>query len=222
MHLQFGRLSIIVLLPFFVSVCVSPPRGVIVLCAGDSITAEAYPHFLERMLNADGIRARVRNYGRSGFRSEEYLNFLGRQAETMKAWRPDFILLQLGTNDVRTDLDFTATDVFQKNMRSILSVFRTFKDRMNRPSRILIALIPPVPAASSYPFSAESRRRVIEEINPALRSLAAAENLVLVDNFGIFDGRPDILPEVHPTREGYRILAANWHASLKPFLRGRK
>jgi lysophospholipase L1-like esterase len=221
-QLQFGRVSIILLLPFFVSVCVSPPRGVIVLCAGDSITAEAYPHFLQRMLNTDGIRARVHNYGRSGNRSGEYLGFLGRSGETLKALRPDFILLQLGTNDVRTDLDFTTTDLFLKNMRNILAVFRSFKDRAGRPSRILIALIPPVPSESAYPFSAISKRRVIEEINPALRTLAAAENLILVDNFGIFDGRPDILPEVHPTRDGYRVLAANWYASLKPFLHGRK
>jgi len=219
MHIQRGRLSIVLLMPFFVSVCVSSPRGVIVFCAGDSITAAAYPHFLQRGLNRDGLPARVLNHGRSGNTSGEYLDFLAKNMERLIAERPDFILLQLGTNDIRTDLDFTSTERFRDNMKKILAAFRKFRTRSGKIPSILLSTIPPVPSVGSLPFDAESLRRVEAEINPTIRALAAEEGLLLVDNHGLFSRRPDLLPDVHPSREGYRLLAENWRAALNPLLK---
>jgi len=218
MVIRVGRCSILLLLPFFVSVCSSSPKGVIILCAGDSITAEAYPHFLQQILEENGIRARVLNYGRKGHTSGEYLRFLEANEKKLAAERPDFILLQLGTNDVRTDVDRTSADAFAANMRKIISAFRGFQDRSGKASRILLATIPPVPEATPLPFTPESSRRVESDINPAVREIAAAERLPLVDNHGLFAGRPDLLPGVHPSRDGYRLLAEHWHAALKPYL----
>jgi lysophospholipase L1-like esterase len=219
MHIQRGRLSIVLLMPLFVSVCVSSPRGVIVFCAGDSITAAAYPHFLQRYLNQDGLPARVLNHGRSGNTSGEYLDFLVKNLERLIAERPDFILLQLGTNDIRTDLDFTSTERFRDNMKKILAAFRKFRNRSGKIPVILLSTIPPVPSTGPLPFDAESLRRVEAEINPTIRSLAAEEGLLLVDNHGLFSRRPDLLPDVHPSREGYRLLAENWRAALSPLLK---
>jgi len=219
MHIQRGRMSIVLLMPFFVSVCVSSPRGVIIFCAGDSITAAAYPHFLQRYLNRDGLPARVLNHGRSGNTSGEYLDFLVKNMEGLIAERPDFILLQLGTNDVRTDLDFTSTERFRDNMRKILAAFRKFRTRSGKIPSLLLSTIPPVPSAGPLPFDAESLRRVEAEINPTIRALAAEEGLLLVDNYGLFSRRPDLLPDVHPSREGYRLLAENWRTALSPLLK---
>jgi len=219
MHIQRGRLSIVLLMPFFISVCVSSPRGVIVFCAGDSITAAAYPHFLQKILNRDGLPARVLNYGRSGNTSGEYLDFLVKNLERLIAEQPDFILLQLGTNDLRTDLDFTPTERFRANMKNILTAFRKFRNRNGRIPSILLATIPPVPSAGPLPFDAESLRRVEAEINPTIRALAAEEGILVVDHHGLFIRRPDLLPDVHPSREGYRLLAGNWSAALKPLIK---
>ena len=205
-------------MPLFVSVCVAPPRGVIILCAGDSITAGGYPHYLQRLLAADGIRARVLNRGRSGHRSGEYLSYLGRAREELLGLKPDFILLQLGTNDVRTDLDRTTTERFAANMREILAILGTFRNRAGTPSRILLGAIPPIPEGTTYPFDRESLRRVTEEINPAIRDLAREARVPFVDNHTFFLGRPDLLPGVHPSREGYKELARNWYRTLKPLL----
>ena len=218
MHLRFGRFSVVLLMPFFVSVCASPPRGFIILCAGDSITAEAYPHFLQRLFSRDGIRARVLNFGRSGFTSGEYRAFLAKNLEAMARERPDAVLLQLGTNDVRVDGDRTATEEFAANMRVITAAFRGFRSRAGRPSVLLLATIPPVPEGTPLPFSGESVRRVDEEINPAIRSLAASEGLPLVDNHGLFLSRPDLLPGIHPSRDGYEALAERWYGALRPIL----
>jgi lysophospholipase L1-like esterase len=219
MQIRTGRFSILLLVPFFVDVCAVPPRGVIVLCAGDSITAQAYPHFLQKLLNRDGIPARVLNYGRSGNTSGEYLGFLRGRGDVLGNSHPDFILVQLGTNDVRNDKDFTSGKNFAENMRAIVSIFRTFKTRAGNAPRILMATIPPLPTASSFPFSAESCRRVIDEINPAIRALARELDIPAVDNYQVFVGRPDLLPDVHPSREGYRSLAGNWYEAMAPFLK---
>jgi lysophospholipase L1-like esterase len=215
MQIQRGRWSIVLLMPFFVSFCASSPRGVIIFCAGDRITAQAYPHFLQRLLNREGHPARVLNYGRSGNTSGEYLSFLVNNRERLIEEKPDVVLLQLGTNDLRTDLDETPTDRFRSNMKSIIEVFRSFRSRKGRIPLILIATIPPVPTLGSYPFNAESGRRVEAEINPAIRALAAEEGLSVVENYGLFVRRPDLLPDIHPSREGYRLLAENWRESLR-------
>ena len=224
MQLRLGRTSVLLLLPFFISVCASPPRGVIILCAGDSLTAKAYPHFLQKLLNADGITARVVNQGVSGDTSGEYLEYVldAVRSEAIMWERPDVILLQLGTNDVRTDGDFTSTDRFVANMKSLLEYFRGFISRTADPSRIVLALIPPVPDGTPYPFSAESSRRVREEINPAIARLAGEYGLPLVDNYRIFEERPDLLPGVHPTTEGFRRMAGNWYETIRKIIKERK
>ena len=224
MQIRIGRTSVLLLLPFFISVCASPPRGVIILCAGDSLTAKAYPHFLQKLLNADGITARVVNQGVSGDTSGEYLAYVRDpvRSEAIMWERPDVILLQLGTNDVRTDGDFTPTDRFTANMKSLLEYFRGFISRTADPSRIVLALIPPVPAGTPHPFSAESSRRVREEINPAIARLAREYGLPLVDNFRIFEERPDLLPGVHPTTEGFRLMARNWYETIRKIIKERE
>jgi lysophospholipase L1-like esterase len=215
MHIRLGRFSVVLLMPFFISFCSSPPRGFIVLCAGDSITAEAYPHFLQRIFARDGIRARVLNYGRSGFTSGEYRALVEKNLDRLAREHPDAVLLQLGTNDVRVDGDRTPTGDFVTNMRAITAAFRTFRSRSGRPPIVMLATIPPVPRGTPLPFSDESVRRVEEDINPAVRSLAEEEVLPLVDNHELFLSRPELLPGIHPSREGYRALAENWYSGLR-------
>jgi lysophospholipase L1-like esterase len=198
--------------------CSSPPRSIIILCAGDSLTEQGYPRHLTRLLNQSGVRARVCNYGRSGFTSGEYLKFLEARRAKMETERPDFILLQLGTNDVRRDGDRTPIEAFKNNMRRIIGIFSDFKTRWNHRPRILLASIPPVPEDTGFPFSPESAVRVREEINPVLKRLSIELRLPLIDNFTAFQDKPGLLKDVHPTEEGYRLMAANWQAALQPFL----
>jgi len=198
--------------------CSSPPQGIIILCAGDSITEAEYPRHLRRMLSRDGLRARVLNWGRKGYTSREYLEFLNQRKRNLAGEHPDYILLQLGTNDVRVDSDFTAAEEFERTMREIIAVFKGFKNRSGHRSEILLATILPLPGNLSYPFSAQSGERVVREINPILKKIATEENLVLVDNYSLFLEQTQFLPDVHPTSEGYRLLAKNWYKYLKPLI----
>jgi lysophospholipase L1-like esterase len=195
--------------------CSSPPSNYIILCAGDSLTEEGYPPFLERALKGEGIRAKVLNYGKSGHTSGEYLRFLREQKTEMAENQPDFILLQLGTNDVRTDRDRTSAEEFYVNMKEIIRLFRDFRTRSGKTPIILLATIPPVPEETPFPFAPVSATRVVKEINPLIQKLAQEETLSHVDNFSVFLDRPLLLTEVHPSDQGYEAMAKNWYNALK-------
>jgi lysophospholipase L1-like esterase len=170
------------------------------------------------ILNKEGIRAKILNYGRSGYTSGEYLNFLKKNKETLKTECPDFVLLQLGTNDVRLDADSTPSATFKANMKKIVEIFRTFKNRQGKETIILLATIPPIPEGSPFPFSSDSAKRVRDEINPVIRNTCEEERILMVDNYSLFLHSLFLLPEVHPNQEGYRALAQNWYRFLEPLL----
>jgi len=218
MQIRLGKHSVLLLMPFFISFCSTSPEGVIVFCAGDSITAQAYPHFLQRIFNSQGRKAKVLNFGRNGHTSGEYLSFLEVHRARLEAECPDFILLQLGTNDVRADVDFTSTPVFASNMKKIIKVFRGFRSRTGKTPVIFLATIPPIPEGTSFPFTPESVARVDTEINPAIKSISEEERIPLVDHHALFIKEPGLLRGVHPSAEGYRRLARHWFESLQPFL----
>jgi len=199
----------------FLSLCSRTPRGIIVLCVGDSITAADYPRYLQRRFDQEGILAKVLNFGHSGYTSGEYLAFLRENAPRLSEKHPDFILIQLGTNDLREDLDFTSTAQFSENMAAIVEIFRGFETRSGKSPQCLIATIPPIPENFFFPFTESSRRRVRDEINPAIKELANTHGLVLVDNYTLLLNQPRLMPEVHPSKEGYREIAHNWYDSLK-------
>jgi lysophospholipase L1-like esterase len=201
--------------------CAKPVRPPVILCAGDSITEQGYPILLQKVMKRQGILARVLNYGRGGNTSGEYLRFLISEESRLSSIRPDFVLLELGTNDVRCDGDRTPTPVFERNMRVLIGHFRAFRTRENKPPIILLATIPPVPEGVAFPFSPESSRRVREEINPTLRRIADELGLPLVDHFSFFMKASELLPDVHPSREGYWAMARGWFNALKPYLRSR-
>jgi len=198
--------------------CGMPLRNYIILCAGDSFTESGYPALLEKMLKKDGRRVKMLNFGRGGNTSGQYLAFIVQNRLRLDAQNPDFVLIQLGTNDVRLDGDQTATADFEKNMREIIRIFMEFRVRDGKPPRILLGTIPPIPEKTPFPFGPDSSRRAVEEINPVIRAVAREKKIPVVDNFLLFSNRSSLLPDVHPGREGYQALARNWFESLKPFL----
>lgn len=195
--------------------CASPERGVIILCAGDSITEQGYPRYLRAALRADGIRARILNYGRSGNTSAEYLAFLKGDGDKLRAGRPDIVLLELGTNDVRADGDRVAAADFERNIREIVGIFKGFRTRAGEAPAIYLAAIPPIPEGTPFPFGPDSDARVGAEINPAVKAVCADLELGFVDNHTLFVRAPELLPDVHPSPEGYKAMAATWYAAIR-------
>lgn len=195
--------------------CSRPERGVVILCAGDSITAQGYPRYLRAALRADGVRARVLNYGRSGNTSAEYLAFLKGNETGLRAERPDIVLLELGTNDVRVDGDRVTAAGFESNIRAIAGILKGFRTRTGEAPAVYAAAIPPIPEGTPFPFGPDSPARVDAEINPAVKAVCADLGLGFVDNHTPFVRAPELLPGVHPSPEGYKAMAATWYAAIR-------
>jgi len=214
---RLGPAFLLILLAVLTS-CRDRPGGIIIFCAGDSITEQGYPPFLRELLWSEGVKARVLNHGRSGNTSAEYLSFLKGNFDTLRDERPDIILVELGTNDVRVDGDRVSREEFKRNIREIVGIFRDFKTRSGGRPAILLAAIPPVPDGMAFPFGPESGPRVTAEINPAVKTVCMETHAVFVDNYSLFAGSPGLLPGVHPGPEGYRAMARNWHMAMKPLI----
>ncbi len=191
-------------------------EGLRIVCAGDSITrgspSSDYPAHLEDILTERGVQCRVENRGRPGNTSGEYLAYLVPERMFAKE-DADFVLLQLGTNDVRVDGDRTSLADFTDRMERIIVIIENSRNSRGRSPRILLGLIPPIVVARGT-FDSESPRRVTGEINPAIRDLARSRGLTVVDNYELFIRRPELLPGIHPSDEGYRVLAGNWADAL--------
>lgn len=194
-----------------------PTGPPIILCAGDSITAASYPGQLQELMEKDGLLVQVINAGRRGDSTAEYARYL-EKSRIVERLDPSWVLLQLGTNDLRIDSHATTTEQFAKNLESILSRIEGHRNPDGSSPRIILATIPPIPFEVRWHFNAASRVRVEAEINPVIRAIAKRRGLVLADHYILFAARPDLLPEIHPSREGYRALAAAWHRILAPMV----
>jgi len=207
-----SRTAILIFL--LAAACKPSPRGVIVACVGDSLTDSSYPRHLSKSLAQEGIRTKIFNFGRSGFSSEEYLDYLEGNLAALASEKPDYVLVQLGTNDVRVDHDRVSAERFSSNMRSILDKLSRLKNPEGKKSLILLGTVPPIPDGSPFPFSPESQKRVESEINPILFLIGQQRKIPVVDNYELFLDNPHLLPAVHPSEEGYRSLARNWCEAL--------
>jgi lysophospholipase L1-like esterase len=191
---------------------------VVVLAAGDSITAASYPRYLQELFDHAKLPVRVVNAGVKGHTSGEYLGYL-RSSRLLPRTDPDIVLLQLGTNDVRIDGDHTDTPRFSRQMTEILDAMLGHENSRGRRPVVFLSTIPPVVVAIPRFFDASSRRRVVEEINPAIRRLAVERGLPVVDTYELFVRHPEWLPEIHPNENGYRAMARQWFERLDPQVR---
>ncbi|MBN2398724.1 MAG: SGNH/GDSL hydrolase family protein [Candidatus Aminicenantes bacterium] len=189
----------------------------VILCAGDSITAADYPGYLQELMDKNGLLVQVINAGRKGDSTAEYIRFL-EKSRIVERINPSWVLLQLGTNDLRIDSHATTTEQFKKNIESILDRIERHRLPDGSIAQIILATIPPIPLEVRWHFDASSRLRVEAEINPTLRDIARRRGLILADNHALFVNRPDLLPEIHPSKKGYRALAAAWHRILAPLV----
>jgi lysophospholipase L1-like esterase len=189
----------------------------VILCAGDSITAASYPGHLQELLTRDGLPVQVINAGIKGDNTAEYIRYLDK-SQIVEQTDPEWVLLQLGTNDLRIDNHATKTEQFRNNLESILDRIGRHRSQDGSSPRIILATIPPIPVEIRWRFNAGSRARVEGEINPVIRDIARRRGLILADNYALFVARPDLLPDIHPSEEGYRVLAEAWHRILAPLL----
>jgi lysophospholipase L1-like esterase len=180
-----------------------------ILCMGDSLTESEfgyYPKHLQGLLKRNGFRSRVQTAARPGNTSGEYLEFINRTG-FLKKLKVDLAILMLGTNDVRIDRDSTPLPRYVENMKAIIREVKNCSSSDGSNPVIFIATIPPIFKVDLHTFSEISKKRVSEEINPAIRKIAQEEGINLLQINLFFIKYPELLPGIHPTRSGYYELA---------------
>jgi len=189
-----------------------------ICCAGDSLM-RPIPRRLGEMLKISKRKIKIRDWSRGGLSSQSYQAFFKRHYQSWRNTRPDFILIQLGTNDVRSLLQKEyGIDDFKANLKTIIKNFRRFRGSKYKRPKIFMASIPLFYVVSSP----KERNRLIEErINPTIEETAREENVIFVDNYSVLYNRTHLyFPDgVHPNSRGVKALAKNWLFRMRSELR---
>ena len=181
-----------------------------IVAFGDSLTAglgvaleDAYPAQLQRRLEQQGVPYRVINAGVSGDTTAGGL----RRVEWALKSRPTILILELGANDGLRGLNPGET---KANLERIIQ-----RCQQASVTVVLAGMKLPPNYGADYTKS-------FEAVYPAL---AKQYRLMLIPFFldGVA-GSPSLnqADGIHPTGEGYRIIADKVLETVKPLLNGRK
>jgi lysophospholipase L1-like esterase len=186
----------------------------VIACAGDSLMRPMPVHF-RALAPAAGLNLEIREWAQGGLSSETYPSFFRRLQPEGETRACDAILLQLGTNDAIPLLEERWSPAeFRARLAGILAEFGKIPGRRRPRPLVFLAT---VPLFCDRPESAAKNRIVATVINPILRDLARAGDVVLVDNGAVLDHHPALVdPDcVHPAPEGEIALAKSWLAALR-------
>ena len=181
-----------------------------IVAFGDSLTAglgvaadEAYPARLQRRLEEEGLHYRVINAGVSGDTTAGGV----RRVDWVLKSRPDVVILELGANDGLRGLNLQET---KSNLERIIQ-----RCRDSSVTVILAGMKLPPNYGADY-------TKGFEAIYP---TLAKQYRLTLIPFFldGVAGSTSlNQADGIHPTSEGYRIIADKVWETVKPLLKARK
>jgi lysophospholipase L1-like esterase len=178
-----------------------------VACVGDSITAGvgagrgwAYPSQLQRMLGPDYT---VRNFGVSG---ATLLRHGDRPYEVQRAFKgaldfkPDIVVLMLGTNDTKPQNWGPHSAEFEGDYRWLVGQLQG-----TNPAQKLFVCRPCwVAGAGNYGIN----EPILEKEIPIIDSIAASMHLGEIDMHAALEGHPeDLADRVHPNNDGATLMA---------------
>lgn len=193
------------------------PYELTICCAGDSLMRPIPPH-LRKLLLSNGSKINVKDWARGGLSSQTYMSFYRKRVQRQKPYSIDFILLQLGTNDVRHlySGEYSLAR-FEANLKLIIDEFRKFSPKRDNPVKILIASIPPLYA----PEYQEMNRFIRSKLNPAIKKLSEVKAVFFVDNWKVLNDRLHLYrPDgIHPNVRGEWVLAQNWIIAMRKVVR---
>lgn len=189
-----------------VSVIAGPVK---VACVGDSITAgvgaknhglQSYPAQLQAIL---GDKYEVKNCGTSGIMMS---NYLPRWSATIEKFQPDIVTIKLGTNDTkgRRHSDPNNKAAFDKRYSEATFKVLAFLNGLDSKPEVYICL--PVPVFQDK--WGINEKSIVEDVIPALKSIAAEKKLPVIDLYKALEGKGAMVPDgVHPNEVAYKIIA---------------
>lgn len=187
-----------------------------VACIGDSITYgagienrddDSYPAVLQDILG-DGYE--VVNFGINGRTMSscgDYPYMSEQMYDDAKAFLPDIVIIQLGTNDTKPQN--WNPDIFRVDYDHMI---REWKSTPSCPD-IYVCLPPPV----ITDVGGITDSIVTSSVIPAIKGLADGHWLEIIDNNSVLKGRADCFVQdgVHPNEAGARVMAENAAAVLR-------
>ena len=174
---------------------------------GEDDPASAFPAVLQDMMTIN-----ILNAGVAWAQSYQVLD----QAEDILKYDPDIVVINVGLSDFVARIDPSETS---RNLQAIIDAFRSNNRKIFLvrfyDDFILSTLL------NSWEITDMERTSLTNTYNGMFRNLSMINNNVELIT-GIWDGLQygDTISEdyLHPTKEGYKIMAGNFYNSLKEYL----
>jgi len=175
-----------------------------VACLGDSITnITGYPADLQVLL---GKNSTVGNFGYNGAAVNFYSDrtyFFSDSYRYARNFQPTTIIIMLGTNDARSNLDgqiLNFTSDYEYMIEHIINGTRPFAGH----PQIFLVMPPPI-----FENNLNLTSTIYtQEIIPAIQQVANSMGLPLIDVYTPLVNHPEYFPDgVHPNSEGAQIIA---------------
>lgn len=187
-----------------------------VACVGNSITygvlvdnaTDAYPAMLQEQL---GASFEVRNFGVPGAsvqftKDKTYLKT--KQFEELLAYKPDILILKLGTNDSRPN-EWSTDDFFYADYVRLVRELKRIGCQ--------VYLCDPIP-----PFGdkwTERDKILTNKVIPLIHRIAKEEQLPVIDLYHTYPRNSSsyFLDGIHPTRAGYTVISSTIYQALQQY-----
>ncbi|WP_215224950.1 GDSL-type esterase/lipase family protein [Echinicola shivajiensis] len=190
-----------------------------VACVGNSVTYGAgikdrelnsYPAQLQKLL---GEAYTVKNFGHSGatlLRKGHHPYYLTDEFKEVVRFDADIAVIHLGLNDTDPRNWPNYRLDFKRDYSWLIDTLRVSNPKME----IHVAILSPI--FSGHPRFKSGTRDWHSEIREQIIELSKANNVYLIDFYQPFISRPDLFPDqVHPNKEGAKIMAERVYANLK-------
>jgi acyl-CoA thioesterase-1 len=197
----------VLLISLFLLVLSSCSKNIKIACVGDSITEgyglsyqskTSYPAVLDSLL---GSGYSVLNLGRSATtlrKKGDFPYWSCKEFHNVFAYKPDIIIIQLGTNDTKTRNWDSAG--FTRDYQALIDTFKTIIPK----PKIYVCL--PVPVFKSKWTINDST--LTKLIIPIIRNLAEKNNLPVMDLHSQMAGEGKYFFDgIHPDVNGAKIMA---------------
>ena len=182
-----------------------------IACVGDSITYgcfvmgqpwNSYPRQLGRMLGDGYVVANFGYTNRTAIRTADHPYTAERLYRRSLEFRPDIVLIMLGTNDSKAcNWDAAAYH------RDMIRLIESYQELESHPEVILM-LPPPVFTIQRRVLWDIRQNTLTREVIPMLRKIAGEKDLRLIDTHGPFLMRRELFVDgVHPNAAGAKRLA---------------
>ncbi|MFA8438408.1 immunoglobulin-like domain-containing protein [Pueribacillus sp. YX66] len=233
--------SFILILSIFSSHAFAERPTLQYVALGDSLAAgflnsqelgDGYPVYI-----AEGIEeetpyyVNLINYGVGGYTTVHLLEQLERSDVQQDLSNADFITIDIGANDILwkigTDFDLSDPEELNRIIQEVNEAISTVKTNVTEILSQIKQLNPEAPIffmgyynALPYLDGQEMIELMISILNSALQD--ASEETIFVPTFDAFNGKHDIyLPnpnDIHPTKEGYEVIASLFLTEILPIL----